>query len=308
MLIGDGSGGLTADDLQANAKKYFASSMSTSLSDLETAELAAELRKQAIAQGASVEQLVDVTVEALVTLSQSTSMEITALTVPCPANSNIAVSMYGDDKAKGKQLPVNARATALARACGHGEALVNGDVFVSRYHDDENADIWDRTDFTIEDSLPEAKWCSAGGGGKGKGSGGSLSSMFGKQANVMDMGKTAAQQSAAAAALDTSEKEGDDFRWSQSVDDVELRVPVDGTTTSKTLDVKFGANSLSVNVKTGVSPMSNEKIGWEKVKLGGPVIIDDCTWSLEKKGEGKELVISLGKQTGGITWSFPLEK
>ena len=124
--------------------------------------------------------------DALLTLATNTACEITALTVPCAKNSNIAVSMYSDDKAKSKNLPFNAKATALARACGHGSAELFGDAFVSRYHDDEMADIWERKDFTVEDSLPGAAWCTRGGGGNGGGSGSSLSNLMSKVRRHVD--------------------------------------------------------------------------------------------------------------------------
>lgn len=59
--------------------------------------------------------------DALLTLATNTTCEITALTVPYAKNANTAVSMYSDDKAKNKNLPFNKKATALARACGHGQ-------------------------------------------------------------------------------------------------------------------------------------------------------------------------------------------
>ena len=82
---------------------------------------------------------------------------------------------------------VNRRATELLVACGHNITTepspntvsigaappggICGDAYVARCHDDEMADVWERVDFTIEDSNPRADWCSVarqpGGGGGG---------------------------------------------------------------------------------------------------------------------------------------------
>ena len=61
--------------------------------------------------------------------------EVTGLTVPRPTNGNISLTMYSDHNAEARKKPVNARATALARACGHFYKSIYGDAFVGRAFD-----------------------------------------------------------------------------------------------------------------------------------------------------------------------------
>ena len=56
--------------------------------------------------------------------------EVTGLAVSRPSNGQISLTMYSDRNAEAKKKPVNDRATALARACGHFSKSIYGDAFV----------------------------------------------------------------------------------------------------------------------------------------------------------------------------------
>lgn len=129
---GDGSGGLANDALLKNCKDYFSATAQLPNTPEDRKALADAIRKSAMDNGATAEQLSKLSDDQLLTLNSSTTCEISALTIPCPANENKAVSLYSDDKARGKELPLNVRATALGRACGHGQIEIYGDAFVSR--------------------------------------------------------------------------------------------------------------------------------------------------------------------------------
>ena len=65
------------------------------------------------------------------------SIEITCLYIARPANDFLSVTMYSDSNGEAKKRPVNVRATAIARACGHNHVLIHGDAFVARTFDNE---------------------------------------------------------------------------------------------------------------------------------------------------------------------------
>jgi len=92
-IEGDGSGGLGDDQLLKNCKRYFSSTLNLPKSDGEKAQLVQQIRTDARANGATEAQLATLSDEAILNIHTSTSCEITALTIPCPANGNIAVSM-----------------------------------------------------------------------------------------------------------------------------------------------------------------------------------------------------------------------
>ncbi|GMH95777.1 hypothetical protein TL16_g13230, partial [Triparma laevis f. inornata] len=273
----------------------------------ERKAIAQQVREQAIKAGADAAQLMQVSDDALLTLATNTTCEITALTVPYAKNANTAVSMYSDDKAKNKNLPFNKKATGLARACGHGQAELFGDAFVSRYYDDEAADIWERKDFTVSDSLPNAAWCTLGGGGTGKGSGSSLSNLMSKmgnsggqpQPNTIDMGKSAQPALGVGEQTEVQQIKGEvggqqKYTWSQSADEVEIKLKVEKSTKSKYIKCKFTAKTIKVTIQ-GTTFLTGS--------LGGGIIIDDCTYTL---AEG-ELCVTLGKRQGETQWPYAVK-
>lgn len=67
----------------------------------------------------------------------------------------ICVSMYTDDNGQAKELPFNRRATELCSRIAR-PTQVRGDVFLSRFFDDE--DNFERKDFTLKDLSSDAAW------------------------------------------------------------------------------------------------------------------------------------------------------
>ena len=109
-------------------------------------------------------------------LQLSGSVEIMALTVPSVANHSTSVSMYFNLHAPSE----NVRATRLAHACGHTQAAIRGDAFVSRVIDDEPGDIWKRIDILEPEVAPDAQWViGSRRKGMGGGHGGAGSSVSG---------------------------------------------------------------------------------------------------------------------------------
>ena len=167
--VGNGSGGLTDDELGKTAKAYF-NSDEAGVDAVDLRARADQIREQVRAAGGDLEQLNSVNDEDLVNMVKGVkTCEITALTIPTPVNQYLAVSMYGDDHARNKKLPLNSRASLLRKACGHGSEIY-GDVFVGRCHDNESEDIWKRVDFHASEVDPNSDWCKLAklsGGGSG---------------------------------------------------------------------------------------------------------------------------------------------
>jgi len=203
--------------------------------------------------------------------------------VPPPSSSlltKLYSTRYSDDKARAKELALNVRATALARGCGHGEAEIYGDAFVSRYHDDEIADIWERVDIKTKECEQSALWTKMGGGGSGKGGGSSLSSLMSKQQQAT-MGAQAGNNGGTGKEITES-----GYSWTQTSEEVEIKIPLPSGTNSKQIKIKFGSRKIKVDV-AGKSVVEGD--------LGGAVILDDCTYTIENG----VLLVVLGKQEGG---------
>jgi len=324
------AGGLTDDALVQYAKNYFheITGSKARAEQLENASpqdkkaIAAQIRQQLSGTPDTAERLAtldDATVVDMIYKSQvAPSCDISALTIPMSSNNHTAVSMYCADNARQHGLSVNKRATALMTACGHQpvDGGVFGDAFVGRALDNEETDIWERTDFTIADADPAAEWCRiarnyGGGGGSGRAAAASLSNLVQQhqlsgsggqeKMQVIDGSSMSSQQQQTTP--DTSygmngvapvhETWG---TWTQTDDEVELKFAVPTGTKSKYCKVVFSRTSLKVSL-TG------------QVLLQGttfdPVVTDECTYTLQDEGpSGRELCVTLSKAEPGRVWAF----
>jgi hypothetical protein len=307
-LVGDGSGGLENDKLTAYCRTTFSHTASLPSSLDEQKALCNSLRAQAIAAGTPAQQLAAVSDEQLLAYatSDTNTCEITALTLPVAASNFHGVSCYSDRNADAKRLGINARATAIARGCGHTSAEIKGNAYLSRYIDNEAADIWKRVDFKLSEAAPTSDWCrrarKKGGGGGAGGSGSSLSGLVGKM--QAPNGQPSSSSSSASpsssspsAAASSSTLDINSYSWTQDDSDVEIVIKVDPATEKKHVQVAFARTHLRVVVKGFVVI---------DARTGGDVETDACTWTLQTSGSQRELCVTLPKEGGG-RWVALLE-
>lgn len=83
-------------------------------------------------------------------------VDIVPLLQQHPSNGWECVSMYVDDNAMNKGVPLNRRATELCASCGVKKAIY-GDAFIARAVDDNN-DLYERKDFLVKDLSSDASW------------------------------------------------------------------------------------------------------------------------------------------------------
>jgi len=227
-------------------------------------------------------------------LANSSSVDTFALTVPSKADP-LAVSLYVDEKGQAKQLPPNPRASGLAAACGAQLQQFRGDVYLSRYFDDDEA--WTRQDFGIADCSSDAPWvASAAAAAKrrgGKGGLASMSSMYDK----MGTGKAPVTFDAVQADADAMDAAHDAgaYAWSQTASDVEVRVSVPAATANKDVAVKITRLTLNVGLK-GSAPIVDIK------RLCEPVDPDGSAWTFDGIGDDRAIVVTLEKAKRGGAW------
>uniref|UniRef100_A0A7S2WA15 CS domain-containing protein n=2 Tax=Eucampia antarctica TaxID=49252 RepID=A0A7S2WA15_9STRA len=313
-------GGLSDDYLSKEAKDYFfkqsGGAERAAVLDNATPEekkaLAQKVRNDYSSQNNNIMSQLDddALLNILRTSHASATCEIIALTVPTPVNNHLAVSLYGSDDARLRDMPLNYRATALMKACGHmlptsqqnedgKPSGVYGDVFVGRCTDDEIKDVWERVDFTVEDANADAQWCSSarkkgGGGGGGKAAAASLSSMM-NQANFNmpnnNNNTTMSDQN------NNNKEEG--YSWEQTKEDLELKFSVASGTKAKYVKIKFQKNHIRVVVAGQVLLEGG---------TGGNVVVDECTYTIQDdESTGRELCVTLGKQKNE-QWDYAVMK
>lgn len=211
-----------------------------------------------------------------------------AVTVPTKGNNFRSVSMYAADN--WANLPLNPRATALMKACGHAPPPtegkppgVYGDVFVGRCEDNEQTDIWKRVNLNVSEvqDPSTAEWCavarSPGGGG---GSGAAAASLGGVMQQTINSSGVS------------------DSTWSQTDDEVEVKFSVAAGTKAKYVKVNFGMNSLKVTV-AGQTLLNGS--------TGGAVNVDESTYTLQDAGTGRELCVVLAKNNPGVSWPHAVQ-
>ncbi|KAL3934409.1 MAG: hypothetical protein SGBAC_009871 [Bacillariaceae sp.] len=232
------------------------------------------------------------------------SCEIMALSVPLAGNQYRAVSLYSSDL-PGASTEQNERATKLVTACGHSlPKPICGDVFVGRAYDNEEFE-WERVDFPASDASPSAAWCrvarTQGGGGGNGGSASSLNAMVQQQMNVSGKApQVVAPPVQSMYGMDGASAVEESWgSWTQTGDEVEMKLVVPSGTRSKDCKITFKRNQLSLAVhgETKVSGV-----------LFASIVPDDCTFTMEDAKDGtKDLCVTLTKAKDGSTWSFLTE-
>mmetsp|Transcript_26100 Transcript_26100/g.39495 ORF Transcript_26100/g.39495 Transcript_26100/m.39495 type:complete len:322 (+) Transcript_26100:25-990(+) len=293
---GDGSGGLSNDELVKSAKDYFFA-QSGGASKVSAWQQATPDQRHAIAQQwrkHQKDQSINMTDDQILNYIQATqtnpSCEIMALTVPTRGNDYNAVSMYVSDHSSESEIR-NERASQLLLDCGHRlpetasrkEAGIYGDVFVGRCYDNEQDEDegWKRLDFTHDDLASKSDWIKIakstnGGGGSGASNAASLSGTL----NQMNM---------------NSSKQNEEllgYKWDQTEEEVEIRFTVAADVKAKNVQIKFQHSSLSVKV-------SGETLA--EGATGGAVVVDECTYTLQDDADNKrELCVILIKNDGRV--------
>ncbi|KAG2482944.1 hypothetical protein HYH03_018169 [Edaphochlamys debaryana] len=119
------------------------------------AQLAAQ-REQLIAQVGP--QAAALSADMLAAALDMQMVESVPLLTNTPASGYVGVNLYCDDQAQVKELPLNARASAISDCCGR-PLQVRGDAFVARVFDNE--DHFVRLDLGLGEVTSSAPWVAA---------------------------------------------------------------------------------------------------------------------------------------------------
>jgi hypothetical protein len=239
-------------------------------------------------------------------------VDIVALTVPMAKTNYTAVSIYQNGNPGNESLEVNKRIMGLMDACGlKSKNEIRGDVFLSRYVDDDN-EIWKRVNFKIEDCSSDALWVKESAKlniGRSV-SGSSLSSILANQAAAAaNANANGGQQAAVLGEKDvafdalninkeTTEGDKETCFWTQTPDEIEGVSVLPTGITKKDVKVKF----LPTRLEVSYNGVKDVKLTGD---LGGNVDLDGCTWNFDGKGN---IVVSMEKKQSGSKWPFALRQ
>ena len=92
----------------------------------------------------------------------------------------------------------------------------------------------------------------------------------------------------------------DTYKWSQTLEEVTINVPLPDGTEARNLDVKMQSKKLSI----GIKGQPNKIIDGELPKK---IKVDDSLWSVEKDGVKRTLQLNLTKINGMEWWDCVIE-
>lgn len=244
------------------------------------------------------------------------NVEIITLAIPTASNLFYSVSLYCDGNSsfkKGPNIIVNNRATNLLRQCGHKETVIIGDCFVGRTKDDERVE-WERVDFTLADLndsssqwIKDAAKANAGKNLSSYSTSGSLNAMknahsLGSQSTPVPSPSPSSTITLDNPSVESIQMQDKSYAWTQSDEEIELRMRVPSNLPAKQLEIKILPNRVIIERKTkkgadDVIDTINARFAAESTvsSLLYRINASDSTWSIADERDGKVLTLNLSK-------------
>mmetsp|Transcript_54637 Transcript_54637/g.111565 ORF Transcript_54637/g.111565 Transcript_54637/m.111565 type:complete len:338 (-) Transcript_54637:502-1515(-) len=246
-----GQGYEARDCMLTLAKPYFAGG------NVDAGAAAAAARKHMGTEA----QLGDKGLSVLGNAAAEGTVEVFALVRPAKSNAFCGVYIYLDEVGLLKKLAPNARAGSIAAACGFNEALFYGDVFVSRTQTLPSP--MRNVDFTAAELASDAPWIQR-----------AAAENYDYGLGMREVRDAIEEKRVVPshAGVD-KDSEGEGFKWSQSEEDLEVKVEVPPGTKSKECKVKVTAQQLDVTV-----PGKDTLV----IKLHAKVNAEESCWSVSK--------------------------
>lgn len=235
----------------------------------------------------------------------SSSVEIVVLQLPTRDNGYIGVSMYCDQNGKMKNFELNSRATSLVQACGHANQIF-GDTFIGRYYDNEEFP-WERRNFSLEDLNSDAPWViEAKSRNQGK-SGGAYSTSTVLQ-NMLNSNNTAVINDAAEptrmarTAYVEDAKIDDHLTWSQTGEEVELKIKLSTDVKKADLAIKMHSKKLQITVKNNPSLADSNPVFGPGAVFWNTIDPDSSAWTLERTSAGDVVIVFTLAKANAVQW------
>jgi hypothetical protein len=226
--------------------------------------------------------------ETLQKVAQQGHVETFRLVHPTPGNKFTVVTLYLDEVGQMKRLPLNTRASDLAKVAGYDPPpIFHGDVFVGRtvvvqqqqqQQQHQNTITW--TDLTAHECTVQAPWLRR-----------AASDNLEHQLQFNSLTGKRGETQPAVAGSDGVAKTEEGYVWTQSEEDVEVTVllPASAAITSKDVSVVFKTRQLTVSLKNGSEDVL------VSIDLFERVDVDGCTWTIDKAKEASSVVVTLEK-------------
>ncbi|KAL3910791.1 MAG: hypothetical protein SGARI_001954 [Bacillariaceae sp.] len=229
--------------------------------------------------------------ETLKKVAKQGHVETFSLVHPTPGNKFTAVNMYLDEVGQMKRLPLNSRASDLAKTAGYNPPpIFYGDIRVAGGKPTY-------LDLTAQDcncsNLPNAAapWLQQA----------ATDNLEHQMQFNQITGKQQGETQPTVAGSDGVAKAEEGYSWTQSEEEIELTVPLPSSSmdniTSKDIVVVFKARKVQVSLKKGGGDSSSSsKDPLVSIDIFERVDVDGCTWTIDKGKTGNScLVVTLEK-------------
>lgn len=203
----------------------------------------------------------------------------------------LRVSFYLDEASTLKRLPLNKRASSLASICGFENVPIHGDVFLGRVcMINEGRGPIRNVGFHLFEVDSGAEWMK--NAHKSNYEHGIKTNMV-----SMDGEKSTANTAADGQIIAAIDKNGQNYKWSQTDDSIEIIVtlPIYTDTTaltSKHLTVKITSTQVTVLIKSTSTELLN-------LTLSKSINASESTWLMAKN----DLELTLAKREEGVSWT-----
>lgn len=247
---------------------------------------------------------ITVSEESLRSVANRGSCETFRLVPPMPSNGYNAIYAYLDEVGMLKRLPLNKRASDFAYHAGFNPPpKFYGDIYLGRvqYSPDYlrkwnvNFYLGPDTDLSISNNNNNDSWLK-------QATMENLQFHQQQEQNKSNMAPSSAEQ--LTVGEDGVPKEEGLFSWTQTLDDIEIIVPLPMEVQRNQISVVFHPKHVKV-LLLGKSAKTTKSITLVEIELFAPIDTDGCTWTFEKsvvEGQHSKLVVTCEKQDGGVSW------
>ena len=231
------------------------------------------------------------TAESIMKTTEGGSTETFALVRPSEKNGWRGVYLYLDEVGMLKNLPPNRRANRLAMECGFDGVQFYGDMYIGRVQ--TKPEPMRSVDFELSDLDSSAPWMRAATMENVEYSKGlkELEAAMASKGGLEKINMTGDGNVAAYAdGNGMPSGSGENYRWCQTEDEVEVSVDAPPGTTAKSIRVLFKPSHFIVKI--------NDEVTCDVSNLYAPVRPDECTWTVS----ADEVCVTLAKVTEDASW------
>jgi len=257
------------------AQKAFSSSSSSTEVDLQLLLSQQTNTTLLSSDGAALPKISD---DALRSVAERGSCEIFRLVPAVPSNEYNAIHVYLDEVGMLKRLPLNKRASDFAfRAGFNPPPKFYGDVYLGRVKYDNRMNRRHNVPFLLgSDTDPSAAWI---------------------QKAVIENLKHQQQANISSDIIQQQHSVGEDgipkeeglYSWTQTLEEIEIVVPLPDKVDRKQISVLFHSKRIKVLLSKEILV---------EIEFYASIDTDGCTWTLERKS----LILTCEKQDGGVSW------